>query len=1585
MKRFIATLLLAVMLLGMLPMKAYAATPSDTAISSNSTLQVSLPYNRKMIFTAAWYECTDMRSCTVSALVNKDVLTYGDPKENGNWKTSGISGNAYQSLLSKDWAKTAAKAVLETGYSAWQANKKLTYANLSSVDSRGYLLSSKVPDFDNGSNSLVTVSKVTDEIVNMMFIAYADKNGVLPGEAVASSTEGLKAKLPSGTSALLEASTVLFWLNGINVSTDQANRLRKMATTILGTQVVDTTAAGRTQVASAEAGLGAYPDEIAHFDQAALWSARYYTIKKLQGVTPDMSPYITQAEADAAGVAMYGSALTQAYVRSVYHITDYAPGSLNGKATTGITAGRPMDVATATYALRQYLAMDQAGQLTSVNADMCAWQYKLQATMGLASGVLRPLVGDDTNTAVTQEEIDTFLSIAYGSALEDIKPGMTGMVNCPTSSHLGEEVDVKYFYYLVLCYQELGFYSGAIIDVLGKAISESAMSFSAYGKELKALKALYDAISWADDEALWECWSRKTETQQFDGEDYKTLKSVYDYLLSENAFEGIEDYDPTAQDSAFSYFFAEPDGGNFTLSSQMKEGITASATFLPMRTNLYDPYSFQGVTSTDWLVNFHAKFGYNRKALYIDTNVDAAVNYQRTGSHGALRVCTLEDLMSADKDIVLYLDDNFYNVDKLQDVLNRTLTRLDNVDSESSTKGTLGKIWENITGYFNLDIQTITKTAEVTTYTPRLLNGGDITTVFANCSELFMPVAEAKAYLSPDTTWDSSTETMSTAAEDAPTAYTPLTAFAALSGVYQDANLLNSLNTVLTANTPVFISSPTMPYISDASASERNQIFNYLLLKNLDAQTTIDYATNLDLTSPVYMDVYGNIVTESGIVVVPAAANATLWTDSYAPYTAAFFSTYGDSYVLPYDKDSSLNDTLKTVLTPVGDEWRLTSVRVNGGVMDMAKLSTADKESLQTVSEVFSYDLGSGSIYEKPLWEMVITEALRGAPIESINKDFEGLNLSHRVTKNGLVVAEKLEFLVKALTSEGTNTTLTIPNPAYMDGIEYVVFFAFKLLILVMLCIWMSIIYLDAVGGGVNFRTGLKCLGIVVLVLSMIVGIPAAFQLSYYQSNKSMLQDETEYLMMLNLEKKEAGQEIGITDIHEPESTTKLYLKLADVEIPWYDLLPKILISSSAKNLEQLYAEYEGAHPVKGVEDVTVINDSAYVATDSLFDSSTITFSPTAKTLYQQTTQETPVSYYTPYYYFLDQIIWKANNYASSNAYYAYTTKIQRGGRLKTLGYIQPYFTSEEFMSEGMDYFGLYDLYDVTPPVESSSVVYDDDTLATIRNSQWCNMNLSDNAKIARIEKLNSFCRKWIADNKELMGKVTDETFLKCLALSCAMEHNRLFNTLRADSLEIYQLSNEDLMRLSIADHNDVMRSSTMSYARFVYSVGGTPAVYAAALLTLVNFISAWVKPIVTILVFILTFISIFVFKIILKKDNRSLYGYVTTILLMCMVNVVGAAFLKLSMYIPATGCTPTVCILIQVLVQCGYIFMLLWIVKMAVKDWPNMGFQRYDVKFNQLVHRHQYAIDVDTPMQKNGWDYYNRLIERQKRRHRSL
>lgn len=72
------------------------------------------------------------------------------------------------------------------------------------------------------------------------------------------------------------------------------------------------------------------------------------------------------------------------------------------------------------------------------------------------------------------------------------------------------------------------------------------------------------------------------------------------------------------------------------------------------------------------------------------------------------------------------------------------------------------------------------------------------------------------------------------------------------------------------------------------------------------------------------------------------------------------------------------------------------------------------------------------------------------------------------------------------------------------------------------------------------------------------------------------------------------------------------------------------------------------------------------------------------------------------------------------------------------------------------------------------------------------------------------------------------------------------------------------------------MINSTLSYPRFVYAVGGTSGVFAAALLSMVMWVSSIVKPVLIVVAFLTIFISVFVFKVCLRKQDSSLYGYVT-------------------------------------------------------------------------------------------------------------
>ena len=1363
--------------------------------------------------------------------------------------------------------------------------------------------------------------------------------------------------------------------------------------------------------------LGTYPESGTKEEQI-LWLAQHYYLWRTGGHAGDYATWSAQVTGEGASDTSDASAwldgdslntstdMYDLYAYALFRAYNMPTGwtstqQIDTAGTCGTTV--PMaDSVECLAALKEYTDALEAHKLENLSVvDSVKWfQVKFKAMMGIASGAI------DYSTAV-EDTVGIDGGVAQRaqyfvkSAVENIyqRSNLIPRLALPKTKHIGLNAYTPGYLGLVALYQEFGMYATNMVYQLGDIMTAETASFMGRADDIRMMQSLYETVVWADDDTLWNFWRTPPKDKEGNPLPY-SLSSIYDFLLSQNAFQMTEDYDISSETNAFKYFWGT---SSQKLSSYMRTGIVASASFLPMKTNVYDTTSWTDLVPTDWLLNFHAKFGYNRKALLIDTNTESAMNYVRTGTRGSTRTATLKDLLQPDIDIVLYLDDNMYNVNEVGEIVDKAFTRLDNNDPESSSLNVWGSMWEAISGLWDESMANLAKTAEVTSYSTKIrtkssnageegsrtLNGkwdnfffkmdSGATTTSAD-SDKEIP-ASIPDYLFADDIWNDTDQTLKK--DYKAYSYNPLQGFAVISAIYRDPyGTKNDLNRILNKNTPVFISSATVPYLTETTGKTRNCIYNYMLLKNLDSQMSIDYATNLDMTSPVYMDIYGNIVTESGLVVVPAAANATLWNDDYLPYNAALLSTYGDDFYLPYNETDKINNRIGEVFTPEGDYWVLRNLSTLSGNVNLSRLSVADKNTLKEISEVFDYDF-SNKNYEISFWEMIITEVLRGAPIEHIDKQFEQIAVDHRTTRQGLIIAEKLEFLVEALSSEGQNSTLTIPNPAYIQGLEYIVFFVYKVMILAIIVLWMFNIYLDTVGQGLGLRTVGKCIGIVVLVLAMIVGVPGLFELSYYQANRALLQDEAEYLMMLNLEKAESGHEIGITAVTTPTTKTNFYLHLATAELPWWDLIPAVATHNSVLTLSQLYSEYEGQHTLSGGENITTINDGIYISTEDLFNSSSITFNSDFKALVQRRTGATPASYYTPYYYFLDAIIAQVNAWNNQNQYYAYTTKVQRGGRIKTLGFVQPFFQSSDFMEEGMDYFGLYQLYDLPAPMQYLYSV-DESKCEAARNSQWCNYGIDGKGAIKRVENINRYARLWVANNKDLIGKVTDETFLKCMALSCALEHNRQFNTMRADSLEIYELSNEDLMRLSIAPTRQVMENSTMSYARFVYTVGGTPAVYAAALLTLVNFLSSWIKPIVTMLVFCIACISIFVLKLILHKSNNSVYGYLTTIILMCSVNVLGALFLKLTMAIPDFGFSATVCILIQILIQVFYIFLLFKIVIAALRDWRNIGFQRYEAALAKMQGqgpRGNLSVDVATPKADSGWTYYDDMSESGRRR----
>lgn len=1227
----------------------------------------------------------------------------------------------------------------------------------------------------------------------------------------------------------------------------------------------------------------------------------------------------------------------------------------------------------------------------------------LYVTYGVMTGILDESVLDN---------------LSFGTSDSDLIKSQGNMLYTPAPEfmiELNKSVNPNGAIYFLLAYNDYRSHIFKMVNdiapyMTGAATANSTAKINEYKDAIMMMKQMLDVF---DDANMWDVWFDKS----MDISNGHSMSDIYDYLVASHAFDASMDTGLDGQvEDDFAYFFTDT-----ALSQSMLTGLKQSATFLPMRTNVYDPATWQGKVGTDWLLNYYAKFGYFRKALYIDTNADAAVTFGNTGGHGNLAVATLEDLLQ-DKDIVLYLDDNLYNVNTLSELIGKAWDRYgQDASTDVDGKPSLGDM---ITNLWEVSMPELAKTGEKTVYSSRVTNAnkqgttwGDLffkgkdfvekkveasptppteeeeeTTPSASPAPTETTTYEASTssdsisyYLYPDRVWDTTANQIVEGAHT--TEYTPLYGFAVLSGVYQNDSLKQTLNSTLSASTPVFVASGTAPYVRD---SLRTAIYNYMLCRNLEAQMTVDYTVSMDMTSPIYMDIFGNILTESGYVVIPAAANATLFTN-YVPRNAAFYACYGDAFYLPaYDENPDdavhhmLTDGSQALCSLKDGVYRLNALRTTDMTVNAAMLSTASTEALSDIADTFATTIKTNANYYINKWRMIITEVLRGAPIEYIDKQFEGLTTNVAYTRQGLIIADKLETLTKAIAPVGQNASLAIPNPAFMDGIEIIVFFVYKLLILAVLIIWMVNVYLDATGGTIGLKTGFKCIGVVVLVLALIVGVPKVFELSYYESNKLLLQQETEYLLMLNTEKQANGQEIGVSKVSPPETNTALYLHLADIQMPWWDLLSKIGLSAGYKSLNEMYDDYANKHPLAGTEYATVKNDGIYISVDQLFDSAKVQFSPLSKRMYVAGDKNTPASYYTPYYFFLNCLVEDISNWSrSSDGAVAYTTKVQKGGELKTLGYCRLFFADAQFTEKGGDLFHLYDVYNIQKPrvIPYQAELDPELELAPLRHSQWCNFDspkISEKGYVDRINRLQKYAQEWIANNHDMIGRVSDETFLKCFALSCAMEHNRLFNTQRADYLEIQELSNEDLLRLSIGDHNTVLSNSSMSYARYVYSTGGTIAVYLAAVLELVNLVGSWVKPACTLLVFCIACISIFVLKLILRRGNNSIMGYILTITLMCSVNVLGAVVTKLSMFLPNTGLTPSICILLQIFVQVIYIMLQFKIVSFALRDWQNVGYQHYEHAYNKIhigYRQPMLSRNVATPRGTTGYPAYDSMM----------
>ena len=1155
---------------------------------------------------------------------------------------------------------------------------------------------------------------------------------------------------------------------------------------------------------------------------------------------------------------------------------------------------------------------------------------------------------------------------------------------------------------------------------------------------LKGIKNVLDKYPFPLLQDLWE-----KQGDAFKDMPCKSLKELYEKLQEKGIFDSIEG---TANQQPKILETGKPLGdwmdyeeGKEKLSDYYLKGIAYSAAMIPMKTNVYSQ-DWLNFLDDDFKKNFHNQWGYNRKALLFDSSSSAAQTYYVTGTANPTKVLTLKDFLNAKNDMVVYVDDNFYNADvlgfdKLEFKSDSTAPEQSSTQSSQTYETVPATSAPNAQESGSPETQpsssssptsssssSTSPTAMLNPFLPMVVYASSVkppTEEWAymadliannsnlsadsilknheetNYSKIFLEklqVIQGAIQYYPQATLDNPGNVDRAvlnsgqinyylrASNAGSEVYTPLQGYAVVSSIYRDIDLYNLANSSL-KRYPIFIASEKAGKAKNASDDAKASIFNYALMRNLKESMSVEYTGNLDMNSPLYLDIYGNILTESGTVVVPAASNPTLMSshDFYrGDWSAGLFSIYGNGYRIKADDEGSFSNVLDATFQVVDGYWVPKSRTLgNSYVIDMSRLSTASKDTLdvlytQTYVDLHNSNESQNKYYSFKRYVNIILEVLRGAPIENIEKQKEGLDTSNRIDKAGIVMAAKLEQLNDSLESAGENTTITLPQISNMSVFNVVSIIIFKALIVVLIFINLVTIYIDTVTSRFGFGTLFKMFGVVAIIMSVVLIVPALFNITYYQSNRAFLQDEATYLSMLNLEKEESGVEIGMTEVREPHINTNLQIQLDDITVPWYIMFSDIMTADTGKTLDNIWKEHAQTQSfIFNNDDVVIKHNGVFMDVSQIYESTsididtTMTTTTTKRNLVQTAKNKTSTfSYYSPYYAILDALIRNINsfnanpwdpteNVTSVQGWYSYTTKVQKGGRVKSMGLISPYFKSDRFMKdENKDLLGFYHMYE---NLYKTNVQLDptldglyDSNIQNIRASNWYPSGIANQDVVKRINWLDKQARDFVAKNESMLGKVSDETFLKAMALNLAIKHNQVFGNRYASSIDIANLSNDDLLRLSIAKKNDVLMSSTLTFPRFVYETGGTFSVALAMLLSVTMKASSILKPLFVIVTFALIFFSVFIIKICMRKKEATYLGYIITVILLCLTNIAYSIMLKLTLFLPSLF-PPAVCIVIQIILQVAYLFILSNVLWYAAKDWHDMAAFRYMQKLEAL------------------------------------
>lgn len=1134
-----------------------------------------------------------------------------------------------------------------------------------------------------------------------------------------------------------------------------------------------------------------------------------------------------------------------------------------------------------------------------------------------------------------------------------------------------------------------------------------------------------------------------------------------------------------------------------SVSEDWKRGFALSALFVPMETSLYDSSTFTYLDDSEWLSDFYYKYGFYRKAVYISTDNAAVVNEYMSGTTSTKRIATFRDLLEYNRDIILYVDDNFYNADSVKDAQNKldytsirdSQTKTDEETDDSALSSFVENTLANI---FDVDPDQILKTNDAQYYSYQIAK---------NCSK-FGESGDLSSAIYDG--WLLNQESILDSIDDSE--YSPKQSFAVVSAIYKCNELYNYMTKAIAGDNAIFKSSRGIANMS-TNPDYYLTYMNYLMLTQLENAMRNDVSATLDLDAPIFCDMFGNIITESGLVIIPAASNATLAGKNWSPATIGFATFYKESGGFKLSDDISEDfrewfagyriglkeveaeygallkngysisnvSVIESVTTPDGNpttvQWLLNySGKANEGwtakvidnyyiildedgkmVTDLLpivqgcnfvlkpgytiatdplgkvcnELADAYEEGVKKEGYIAeemiesdkyqNHEKGSGWFTLAPdgkyrleiaavssgnlsctiQWETLsrnsnlikqvfydkaykdiaenifgnritnlIVEVLRGAPIENIKYEQEGIVTSASLDKQFILVAYALENILDMTESTGadiSNNIVSMIDLNFLDGVEYIMLYVYKI-VFAALIVWLMIqIYTESVKNRMGISAMLAFAVTCVTVVASVYFMPSVASWSYYQVNKQLLQEEAGYIALLNYVKNMEGSEIGITSVTTPESTTELYMKLDNVNVPWWEITGDVLFGSTYKTLDEMYEDYLNDSLISQQPDVIRKANGLYISLDDILDSTYIQYSPNIGMLKTRNSHKSGsvFSYASPYYVILEQLIANINVYNGNNNIQSYSQKVSESGHVITYDITAPYFKSAEFLEEGYDITGLHQILKTNsstiklsnPFSDYTGTADDSSDVGKMMQSLWWPTLNDMNLNRELVNQVEDYARNWIVTNKDMLGKVPDEAFLKIFALQIACKYNEVFNIPACKNIEIINVDSKDLVRFLFGDRVDIYRNYSYSLPRYVYTTSGVLGCIACAIFMLFTWIASILKPILMLGMFALLIFNIIFRKILFKKDSQCAEGYILSCTALMCINGAYGVMLKVSMSIMSFGLPVLLASLIAMVVQIGYVLCLTMIIHTSVRDWRNNGKHGIEMMYQNIMH----------------------------------